>query len=194
LNVDRLIKILDDLSNYSKNHRNEVAQKLIRFDEILDEVKEKLALLPQYEKLKINITEIGNYEFISDADRLKVVIFNILENSIIFRDTSKEYILVDVLLEKHGSKIIIRIKDNGEGIKPESISKIFNMFFRASVRSSGSGLGLYIAKRIITKLNGSIEVFSQKGVGTEFVIELPNNHEGVIMANTVISNLTLSLV
>lgn len=188
-NVERLIKILDDLSNYSKNHRNELLYQNIDMKKIVAFVKEKLALLPHFDKLVIQLTEIGHYEFVSDIERLKVLFLNIIENALIFRNLEKQDILVEILIDKRSEKTIISIKDNGEGIKAESVSKIFNMFFRGSVRSNGSGLGLYIAKRILNKLGGKIEVLSQKGIGTEFIIEIPNNIDDIVLKTDTLTDL-----
>lgn len=65
------------------------------------------------------------------------------------------------------------MEDNGEGIRPELLPNIFSMFFRANQNSSGSGLGLYIAKEAATKLGGNILVKSVFGEGSTFEIELP---------------------
>jgi len=64
--------------------------------------------------------------------------------------------------------------DNGEGIDTEFIPKIFDMFYRASERSGGSGIGLYIVKEVVQKLQGTIEVSSQKYKGSEFIVRLPD--------------------
>ena len=68
------------------------------------------------------------------------------------------------------------LEDNGEGIRTEFQDKIFDMFYRASENSKGSGLGLYIVKEMIEKLNGSIKVNSIYGEGSQFVIELPDHN------------------
>ncbi len=182
LNIERLIKILDDLSNYSKNHRLEVSYQLIDINEIVQSAREKLVHLPHLSKTQITVTEIGTSDFISDPERLKVILINIIENSICFYNQEKDHILVEVLLEKQGMKTIMRIKDNGEGIKNEMLPKIFNMFFRGSIKSIGSGLGLYIVQRIVNKLKGDIKVHSQRGVGTEFTIEFPNMQDATIIS------------
>ncbi|TAF63863.1 MAG: ATP-binding protein [Cytophagales bacterium] len=69
---------------------------------------------------------------------------------------------------------MIEISDNGQGISEEHVNKIFDMFYRASLNSEGSGLGLYIVKEAIKILKGSITVQSELGSGTVFTIELPN--------------------
>ena len=65
------------------------------------------------------------------------------------------------------------IKDNGPGIPAHLHEKLFDMFFRASNKSQGSGLGLYIVKNSIEKLGGTVTLKSEVGVGTEFLVELP---------------------
>jgi signal transduction histidine kinase len=69
--------------------------------------------------------------------------------------------------------IQIDVIDNGEGISESSINKIFDMFYRGSTNSAGTGLGLYICKEIAEKMNGIISVTSQKGEGSTFSLTLP---------------------
>jgi signal transduction histidine kinase len=65
------------------------------------------------------------------------------------------------------------VKDNGIGIKEEHLGKIFEMFYRTSDKSSGSGLGLYIVNETIKKLGGKVEVNSQVNLGTTFTLTIP---------------------
>jgi signal transduction histidine kinase len=65
--------------------------------------------------------------------------------------------------------------DNGIGIKKEYVKKVFDMFYRATEKSQGSGLGMYIVKQAVDKLKGSIKVKSTFGKGTTIKITLPNN-------------------
>ena len=69
----------------------------------------------------------------------------------------------------------IIVRDNGIGIKPENMERVFDMFFREAKNSAGSGLGLYIVRETIKKLQGEIYLSSEIGTGTEFRISLPNN-------------------
>ncbi len=72
------------------------------------------------------------------------------------------------------TKAEIHVRDNGEGIPTDAQSKIFNMFFRASGKGPGSGLGLYIVKEAIEKIGGTIMVNSEFDTGTEFIVNIPN--------------------
>lgn len=67
----------------------------------------------------------------------------------------------------------IEITDNGVGIKKEYIDRIFEMFFVTS-NNQGTGLGLYIVKEAVEKLNGNLKVFSEINIGSSFVLVLPN--------------------
>jgi signal transduction histidine kinase len=64
------------------------------------------------------------------------------------------------------------VEDNGQGIKPDLQPKIFNMFFKGTEKSRGSGLGLYIASEVVKKIDGQITVESKFGEGSTFRIEL----------------------
>ncbi|HNT48954.1 MAG TPA: HAMP domain-containing sensor histidine kinase, partial [Cyclobacteriaceae bacterium] len=72
-----------------------------------------------------------------------------------------------------GDHVLLTIKDNGTGISPEHHTRIFDMFYRASESSEGSGLGLYIVKETLDKLKGNISVQSSAGNGAEFTVTLP---------------------
>jgi signal transduction histidine kinase len=72
-----------------------------------------------------------------------------------------------------GHQLKIQIEDNGIGISDEHLPKIFEMFYRASEKSQGSGLGLYIVKETLDKLGGSIQVKSTHGHGSIFSLEVP---------------------
>jgi signal transduction histidine kinase len=77
-------------------------------------------------------------------------------------------------VERNGTGVTISVVDNGEGISAELIPRIFEMFFRATDRSTGSGIGLYIVSEMVNKMQGRIEVQSVKGEGSKFLVWLPD--------------------
>jgi signal transduction histidine kinase len=103
-----------------------------------------------------------------------MVFNNIISNAVQYRDTRKEdsYLKIDILVDE--KRAILRFSDNGIGIPEEYVDKIFKMFFRANADSKGSGLGLYIVKGVLEKLEGSVSVQSRLGEGTTFNFEIPN--------------------
>ena len=89
------------------------------------------------------------------------------------RIKKKAYRYIRVNAEDSELHHLLRVEDNGVGIEKQYLDKIFDMFYRASEKSQGSGLGLYIAKEAVTKLNGVIEVHSEFSKGSEFWVLLP---------------------
>ena len=98
---------------------------------------------------------------------------NLITNSLRYSDTEKADPNVKVHAHTESNKLHITISDNGQGIKKEHQSKIFEMFYRANETSNGSGLGLYIVKESVDKLKGKIELESEFGVGTSVHVILP---------------------
>ena len=74
----------------------------------------------------------------------------------------------------------IIVADNGAGIAPENQDRIFDMFTRSSDKAEGSGLGLYIVKKALERLNGTVRVQSELGTGTTFEICIPNEIDSCI--------------
>lgn len=99
---------------------------------------------------------------------------NLITNAIKYQNLNAES-LVKIKTSRNSNELSIEIQDNGIGIADELQPKIFEMFFRATELSSGSGLGLYIVKEIIDKMNGTISVKSTLSEGTVFRINLKVN-------------------
>ena len=112
------------------------------------------------------------YELAADEENLYLAIFNIINNAIKYSIQPK--ILISTIKNSH--KYTISIKDNGVGIEPADLKKIFKKFYRVHNgnihTAKGLGLGLYFTKKVIDHHNGKIEVQSLPGIGTEFRIEL----------------------
>jgi signal transduction histidine kinase len=112
--------------------------------------------------------------FYSAISRLNIIFNNLLSNAIKYADMDKENPMLEVRVTADDQKAEIRISDNGEGIPEESLTKIFDMFYRASTKGVGSGLGLYIVKEAVEKIQGTIQVQSEPGKGTEFILTIPS--------------------
>ena len=106
---------------------------------------------------------------------MNTIIQNLLENAIKYSDTEKEAPYVAVVIQENRitKAISISVRDNGIGIDKEHQKKIFDMFFRVSNKVQGSGLGMYILKNAIDKLDGKIKLTSQPRVGSEFEVLIP---------------------
>ena len=108
----------------------------------------------------------------TDGQLLGIAIRNIVENGLLYGKSSfGSQLLIDSVGMPGHSKITI--SDNGVGIPPQELPHIFNMFHRASEKSNGSGMGLYVARKAVEKLDGEITVTSVVGEGSVFSIMLP---------------------
>jgi signal transduction histidine kinase len=106
--------------------------------------------------------------------QIKTILNNLISNSFKYYRISDERPTIEIDISINDQFTTILIKDNGIGIAKENLKSIFDMFYRASNQSKGSGLGLYIVKEMVGKLSGTISVKSKVGVFTQFIIELPN--------------------
>jgi PAS domain S-box-containing protein len=172
--INRLDGFISDILDYSKNSRLAVMAERINFRELVSKVQNNFVAIPGYERLKIDVTILDDIPFYSDQTRLEIILNNLLSNSIKYQDFRKDSSSVAIQIETTREKSLIRFSDNGIGIQDEHLEKIFDMFYRASENSKGSGLGLYIAKETIAKLAGSIKVNSKFGEFTVFEIAVPN--------------------
>ena len=109
-----------------------------------------------------------------DKEALTQALNNLLDNAVKFSSDRKE---IEVVLKKDDMNVILEVKDKGIGILADELDKIFDKFYQGSnqVRTAakGTGLGLMIAKKIIDEAGGEIDLDSEEGKGSKFVIKLP---------------------
>jgi two-component system sensor histidine kinase AtoS len=115
---------------------------------------------------------LGDYWVRADKEQLIQVILNLVLNAIDAKDENKKTSRNELpFIELHLTNFGLQIKDNGIGIAPENLEKLFTPFF--TTKEKGTGLGLSIVHKIIEDHRGTIDVESQVGVGTTFNIHLP---------------------
>ncbi len=177
--VLKLDKFLHDLINYSRNDRRELERSVIDFDKLIEDAQSNIRFINQLESASVKVFFDNKLAtpFHSDPMRLSIIINNLMSNAFKYQDSEKSegWVKVDIDSSDDYSGIFIKVSDNGIGIKNEYVDRIFEMFFRASDISTGSGLGLYILKNAVDKLNGVVEVVSEIGIGTEFKIYIPTS-------------------
>lgn len=171
--VHNLEKFIGEIIDYSRNSRQEIQKVPINFLRVCNEVVEGLKFTLGQETTSITYHIPTDLEFLCDLPRLKIVLNNIIGNAMKYMDQNKAVHQIDIYGAFSENAVKIEIKDNGVGISPEHHQRIFEMFYRASESGHGSGLGLYIVKEALAKLNGEIRFKSTPGVGTSFIINLP---------------------
>lgn len=177
--VNQLDNFISDVLSHSKNLKLEIKNGLIRFDEIVNTAFQNLSYMEGGEHIRKEIQITGN-DFYSDPWRIEEIFRNLISNAIKYRkiDNPMHEIKISVTIEHN--EAIISFRDNGIGIPKQNLNKIFEMFYRASEQSGGSGLGLYIVKNAVEKLGGRISVGSEPGQYTIFEIVLPNRKNSTL--------------
>jgi PAS domain S-box-containing protein len=170
----RLDQFIKDIVDHSRNTRLPVEVEPINFESLINSVLEQLQFMDNMERIwrVVEVNQTGTLH--SATSRLNIIFSNLLSNAIKYADMSKENPMFEVRVTADNHHAEIRISDNGEGIPEESLPKIFDMFYRASTKGVGSGLGLYIVKEAVDKIQGTIQVKSEPGKGTEFTLTIPN--------------------
>lgn len=172
--LQRMDRFINDIVDHSRNLRLKVEPEEIDFDQMIQTTFEQLQFMENVSRIRKVINIDQKETFHSSATRIDIILNNLISNAIKYADLKKAdpYLMVSVSCKDGHAEI--RVRDNGEGIPAEAQAKIFNMFFRASGKGHGSGLGLYIVKEAIEKIGGKIAVNSQFDEGTEFVVNLPD--------------------
>lgn len=175
LSVVRLESLIREILDYSRNKRQELKFEQIRLKNLCAEILDDLTFMEGYANVSIHTETIEVEEIYNDKTRLKLILSNLLSNAILFQKKNPEHHpYVKISSRRDNDFVLISIEDNGEGIKPALQSKIFNMFFRGTINSKGSGLGLYIAREAAEKISSKILVHSEYGKGSIFTLAVRN--------------------
>jgi signal transduction histidine kinase len=174
--IGRLDEFILDILDYCRSKRMEVKKEAIDFKAMLNEITENLKHMTEGNRhVNISIKVAEDNSFCSDKAGMNIVLNNLLSNAIRYHNPDNAQPFVNIEVKAVNDSVDIVISDNGIGIRKELHEKIFEMFYRISQDSEGSGLGLFLVKETIDKLNGNILVRSEEGSGTEFRIHIPNN-------------------
>lgn len=170
----RLDAFIKDIIEYARNKHLTLNRDSIKFTNLIEDALEGLWYLKNKNHITIQLKVNDAIDFVSDKKRISILFNNFISNAIKYHDLQKENPSIWITIITSKKEAIITIKDNGMGMEKEELHKIFNMFYRISSQIMGTGIGLFIVQEVLAKLNGSIEVESEAGVGSLFTIKLPN--------------------
>ena len=179
------LEIEDFTKNYmilAKPHK--IKMSSIRLRDVLQRSINSVKSLGYLNNIKILRAYMDNEPLIlGDKDLFCQVFRNLIINAVhATSGISTRKISVETRMSNNGSSVNAIISDNGVGIKPENLNKIFHPYFTTRGKSNGSGLGLAIVKEIVEeKHKGKIRVYSTPGEGTQFHVTIPiiNNSKRV---------------
>ncbi|NEQ82884.1 MAG: hybrid sensor histidine kinase/response regulator [Moorea sp. SIO2I5] len=169
-------------------YRYEAGRKYLSFSaipvqQVIEEVIQELSALARDKKLSLDYQTAKQLNSIVMSDRLELhrLFTNLLGNAIKFTDNGSVTVrLRNSSNTSEGNQwwVVIEVEDTGFGISPEDQKQLFERFRQGSHKRSGSGLGLYLSKRIVEAHQGTINVKSELGKGTLFTVKLPNHVNG----------------
>lgn len=174
--IDRLSSVVSDLLTlvHIDSHKLRLRREMLVFADTVRESASRLAPLAKKREQTLDVQIADSCEMFADPGKLSQVCYNIIENAIKYTPDGGT---ITVKLKKSGRDAVLEISDTGVGIPPEDQPHVFDRFYRVDKARSrdtgGTGLGLSIVQQIIRLHAGSIQVFSEVGKGTTFVVQLP---------------------
>ncbi|MDQ7948177.1 MAG: hybrid sensor histidine kinase/response regulator [Pedobacter sp.] len=156
---------------YYKNNKNVAEPTVVDFDQLIKDLIEMYAHSNKETQFTVSIDQ--SVPFKGDLFRIEVILGNLISNAIKYQKVSEPNKKVNIEVEVNREQAQINISDNGMGILNEHLEKIFTQFFKSKVHH-GSGLGLFIVKEALNRIDGRIAVSSDIDHGTTFKITIPN--------------------
>lgn len=171
--VDRLVRLINDLLDISKIESGRMELKLDRLDigDCIGKSMRSLRALAEAHKVSLRSEQSEDLpRVLGDRDRLEQVITNLLSNALKYTPPESE---VRILVHRADNALRVSVCDQGPGIPPDQLEKVFDRFCQLAGAKKGSGLGLTICRALIEQHGGKIWVESELGRGARFHFELP---------------------
>jgi signal transduction histidine kinase len=170
----KLDDLLTELLNLTRVKQMKVQRAKFDFNHAVAEVLKSFEHTPNYPRMKFDIHIDQRGDFYTDEKMAYSVVQNMIENAIKYMDPKKQNNFLKIDIRTDMSSALMEFEDNGLGIPDELQPRIFDMFFKVNSGSVGSGLGLHITRIGVEKLGGKIELRSQVGIGSTFIVSLKN--------------------
>ena len=183
LNIERMVRLLQQILETSKSQSGEL-KLLVAQGDVMQYIRQTAVCIePLMAKKGLDFKIECEPETMMgwiDTDKLDKIIYNLLSNAAKYTDGENGKVLLQVHTNKHYDHIIIKVSDNGIGIPPDKMKKLFRRFYDGEYRQQktiGTGLGLALTRELVYLHGGTIECDSEEGVGTTFTVTLPINKE-----------------
>ena len=167
----RMTMLLSDLLDLSQLEVNNPIKEIVNLKNI---VEAEIGYLPEENKKRVNFESV-DIDFLIDPDDFSMIVRNLLRNACNYSEQNKK---IDVNLFFDNYEIVLSIQDRGRGISKADQDRIFERFYRVDKGRSralgGTGIGLSIVKHAVERNNGDIQVKSNLGEGSEFIVKFFN--------------------
>ncbi len=170
---NRLIHLVENVLSVSKMNAGEDVLKKIDVNNVIKQIIPMFVEQYKTRNFKLNLSQDLPPSRL-DEDKFQQIMTNLIDNAAKYSDSGKT---VTIFTGLEGNSIVIKVKDEGVGIKKEDYGKVFKKFSRLenhlTSTTQGNGLGLYITKQLVEKMNGEIGFESEEGLGTTFWVKVP---------------------
>lgn len=170
--IKKLDAVITDILNLSRTKRFEIKSEPIKLKQLLEDVVADIKFNKNASAISLRYEPDENHVIKSDYSQMKIVLSNLMANAVKYHNLNQADPYIRVAFRRFEDYVEIAVEDNGQGIQDSSLPQIFEMFYRASENTEGTGLGLYIVKEALDKIKGSISVASEFGKGSTFTIQL----------------------
>ena len=170
--LDRVEKSISHLLRFAREEEFQISE--MRMAEVIPSALETFRERLDRSGVEVTMAIDAEGTMRADAEKLRRVIINLLSNALdalVESETAKPRIEVEAGENLAGTEVWVRVRDNGPGIDPDRLQEIFSPFYTS--KEGGTGLGLAISKKVVDAHGGSIEVDSDSGRGTEFLLTIP---------------------
>lgn len=171
--IKKLDEIINNMIQFSRNSKLEVKREIINIHTEIESCIQDFKFMKGFDEIDFQNMVDPNVQIVSDKQRLRIILSNLIGNTIKYYDATKPSREVSIQYENGHTTWKLSIHDNGIGIDKKYLSKVFEMFYRGTDRAYGSGLGLYIVKETVDRLKGEIFIDSEKGQWTRFELIFP---------------------
>jgi two-component system NtrC family sensor kinase len=175
--VLRCKSIVQDLLDFSRQRHHD-AMEVVNLNEVLQKIQPLMRVQTKAARIQIQFDLADDIPFLwGSSHKLQQVFINLVTNA--YQAISEQgEVLVRTYFDREHGKICAEISDNGAGISPEHLSKVFDPYFTTKAQGEGTGLGLSITYGIVREHEGTIDVESQLGAGTKFCLRFPVYSKG----------------
>ncbi len=169
--VERLSGTINVLTQVVKVQKESQPAEVLRFEQVLDEVKYDLSALLETAQpvLRLDL-KVDQVSF--PRQYLRSIVYNLLSNALKYRSPARP-LSVKITTFREGDYIVFCVEDNGLGIAPNQMEKVFQMFKRLHTHVEGTGIGLYMVRQMVENYGGKIQVESQPDQGAQFKVYFP---------------------
>jgi signal transduction histidine kinase len=170
--IRKLDGVISDILSLSRTRKFDVKLEPLKLDELIEDVVTDIKFNKNASAITLEYEPHPSHVFTSDYSQMKIVLRNLIGNAVKYHNPQQAYPFIRIRFTRLEDFVEIAVIDNGPGIPEESLPRIFEMFYRASQNTEGTGLGLYIVKEALSRVKGSISVASMLGRGTTFTVQL----------------------